>query len=137
MSVDDAKLRTRVGYWGFEEKGLRNVRKRIYPYYNGTKFAKILQVLEASGELNRRTYRKRIKCLICSEFLGKSYYDLAIPNKSTDFGNKSYSWHEGYKHYIEIHNVKPSFYFRRDVIKCFKRLIEFNKLLQIHKELVL
>ncbi len=68
------------------------------------KFLDALSVLEAKA--TRNLYRGISRCRLCGE-----------ANGNAEFTNKNWTWPQGYRHYIDDHDVRPSREFRQYVFE--------------------
>lgn len=72
--------------------------------------AAILQRLtEIEGKLYKQRYMGFSVCRCCGANLGSGEYTLG------DIDKPHWVWPEGFKHYIEVHNVRPSDRFLKEL----------------------
>jgi|SRR5215208_4033156 len=71
-------------------------------------FLEALNYAEAFAEVT--SYRGWSTCRLCGKHNGSVQFDL-----------RGWTWPEGYRHYIEVHNVRPSPEFKAFVLKFQNR----------------
>lgn len=101
-----SKKPNREGFW----RSSQNSEDRELPmpaegkvWRGQAEFLDALEKLEAKA--NVAHYRGWSTCRLCK-----------CVNGSTEFSARGWVWPEGYRHYVEVHNVRPSLAFQEMVI---------------------
>jgi hypothetical protein len=86
------------GYWWSKHEKNLNFPKPIAqeePWKGQLEF--LSKLIKLENELNQNLYRGMSTCRVCHCWNGNG-----------EFNHKGWRWPEGLRHYIEVHNVKPS-----------------------------
>ena len=92
MYEDDGRER-KEGFWDADNIPWPNEK----PWKGQFTFLKKLRNLENSNEVNSVVYRGFSSCRLCK-----------CANGSKEYEYKNWTWPEGFMHYVEAHNVKPT-----------------------------
>ena len=99
------RIVNREGYWWSKyEPKLPKPISNLKPWKGKTEFLKRLRVIEKSTTKNH--YKGFSRCRICNKVNGTKEHVI-----------ENWNWPEGFLHYVEEHNVRPSIAFQEFILQ--------------------
>lgn len=97
-------VHNREGFWySHEEPGLPRPVAEDWPWPGQDEFLSALEKVEEKASITR--YRGWSTCRLCGK-----------PNGTATFASGKWQWPQGFRHYVQDHNVRPSLAFQEFIL---------------------